>query len=568
MSSTRRHPKLRRFILLPLALLLAGIAFSAMPAGAASGDGFADDDEIVPNRYIVTMRDGVQADGYATLLNLRQDAIVIHTYHDAMQGFAGAFSPDVIEALLDDPYVLSVEPDRLVTTLDQSIPTGITRTGAEENANAGIDGIDNKPDIDIAVIDTGVDIDHPDLRVTGGFASYASTFGNWVLCGYYTSSWDDGHGHGTHVSGTIAARDNDIGVVGMVPGARIWAVRVLSPSGSGCMSDVIAGVDWVTANADIIEVANMSLAGGNSAALCTAIANSIDAGVFYAVAAGNSGTDAANSSPANCAGATTVSAIVDTDGAPGGLGGSTGWGADDTFASFSSYGSVVDIAAPGVFIVSTVPGGGLGTSSGTSMASPHVAGAAALHILKNGGPENDSGVAAVKAALLAAAAPQESAWGASGDPDNLHEPILCVGTTCAGGSPAATPVPTDTPAPTPVPQMATNTPTDTPTPTPTPVPPTATSTPTDTPVPPRATNSPTPTSTPPTATVRTCFDVDGDGVVGLLTDILSVATALGSQVGDPRYDVMYDIDGDGTISLLADLLPVMQHYGQDCSLLV
>ncbi len=497
--------------LLPLAALVAAVAFAAITAGASSEeDRRTESDQPIPNRFIITMQDGVQPDGYAIVYGLRRDAIVLHRYHDAVQGFAGAFSPDVIAALERDPLIKSIEQDTVVTTLDQIIPTGIRRAGADENATAAIDGVDNPLDIDIAVIDTGVDIDHPDLRVAGGFASYAWIFGSYAACGFYTSSFDDGHGHGTHVAGTIAAKDNTIGVVGMAPGARIWAVRVLSPSGSGCMSDVIAGVDWVTANAATIEAANMSLGGGSSSSLCDAIANSVAAGVFYAVAAGNSARDANNYSPANCASATTVSAVADSDGEPGGLGSAMSYGPDDTLASFSNYGSAVDIAAPGVSILSTYRGGGLATMSGTSMASPHVAGAAALHILNTSAPVDATGVAAVEAALVAAAAPQSSLWGFSGDSDGFAEPMLCVGVACASGGPpptatnTATPVPpTNTPTNTATPVPPTNTPTNTPTPvpptntptnTPTPIPPTNTPTNTPTPIPP--TNTPTNTATP------------------------------------------------------------------------
>ncbi len=437
----------RGLVFRPLLLLVLLIVFVSLGVwhSTTADTGFvaAENQDYIPDRYIVTLRNGVSPELFGSMVNTHSDATVIHTYSSAISGFSGAFSDEVAGDLDDHPFVVSVEPDQPVSLTDQAYPTGITRVGADENATAAIDGIDNEADIDVAVIDTGIDSDHADLNVVGGFASYLSRVGSWTLCGDNTDSWEDGHGHGTHVSGTIAARDNDVGVVGVVPGARMWAVRVLSASGSGCMSDVIAGVDWVTANADTIEVANISIGGGNSSSLCSAIANSVAAGVFYAVAAGNSGIDASGSSPANCPDATTVSAIVDTDGLPGRLGSSHAFGADDSFASFTNYGPAVDVAAPGVSIRSTYMTGGYAYMSGTSMASPHVAGAAALFILTSGAPTDAPGVQAIIDTLLASAAPQGSAGGVSGDPDEIPEPILCIGQTCSG----TTPAPTNTPVP-------------------------------------------------------------------------------------------------------------------------
>jgi subtilisin family serine protease len=191
----------------------------------------------------------------------------------------------------------------------------------------------------------------------------------------------DPNGHGTHVSGTAAAKDNAIGVVGVAPGARVWSVRVLDANGSGYISDIVAGVNWVTAHASTIEVANMSLGCEcTSAAMNTAIANSVSAGVTYTIAAGNSAKDASTFSPANHPDVITVSALADFDGRSGGLGAATCRSdQDDTLADFSNFGPLVEIAAPGVCINSSVPGGGYdSTYSGTSMASPHVAGAAAV----------------------------------------------------------------------------------------------------------------------------------------------------------------------------------------------
>jgi len=329
--------------------------------------------------------------------------------------------------------VKAVEPDVAVSVNVEELPTGIDRIDAEPPGD--IDAIGPDLDIDIAVIDTGIDLDHPDLRVAGGFASYGVAEILFLrLCGL-TDSFDDGNGHGTHVSGTAAARDNSIGVAGVAPGARLWAVRVLGPAGTGCLSDVIAGVDWVTDHASTIEVANMSLGSSSSSpTLCSAIASSVAAGVTYAVATGNDGANAANTSPANCADVIATSAIADYDGAPGGGAESTctDGGADDTFATFSNFGAVVDVAAPGVCIFSTYMGGGYDTLSGTSMASPHTAGAVARFIVQTG-YGGSAAPSTVLGAMNAAGwlESQSGACGFTGDPDASHEPLIHPGATCA-----------------------------------------------------------------------------------------------------------------------------------------
>ncbi|WP_445082616.1 S8 family serine peptidase [Candidatus Nitrosotenuis sp. DW1] len=199
-----------------------------------------------------------------------------------------------------------------------------------------------------------------------------------------TKTANDDNGHGSHVAGIVAAKDDSNGVVGVAPGARLWAVKVLDRNGSGSLSNVIKGIDYVTANAAQIDVANMSLGGEfTSSSLNSALSKSVAAGVTYVVAAGNSAKDAQTFSPANHPDVIAVSAIVDTDGKCGEFGASTSYGADDTFAIFSNFGSVVDMAAPGVNIYSTYKSGTYATLSGTSMASPHVAGAAALFKASN-----------------------------------------------------------------------------------------------------------------------------------------------------------------------------------------
>jgi subtilisin len=194
--------------------------------------------------------------------------------------------------------------------------------------------------VDIAVIDTGIDLDHPDLNARNGT--------NCVSPG---APAEDDHGHGTHVAGTAAARDNDSGVVGVAPGARVWAVKVLNAAGSGTTSQIVCGIDWVTANARTgagIEVANMSLGGQSlfgSFSTCSstwdpmhpAICRSVNAGVTYAVAAGNSAANSNSFVPATYAEVITVSALADFNGQPGGGAAATCRAdEDDTFANFSN----------------------------------------------------------------------------------------------------------------------------------------------------------------------------------------------------------------------------------------
>jgi subtilisin family serine protease len=273
----------------------------------------------------------------------------------------------------------------------QIAPTGIQRVDASTNGKSQTLA-NNGAGVGVAVIDTGIQLDHPDLKpVTSG-----------TNCISPAQPANDDNGHGTHVAGTIAARDNLFGVVGMAPQASLFAVKVLDSTGHGTWASVICGIDWVTANASAngIRVANMSLGGtgsvtrsysncgnSNSDALHTAICNSVKAGVAYVAAAGNNAVDAATFVPAGYAEVIAVSAWSDTNGAQDATGPTytcAGWGlqTDETFATGTNWGLAVDIAAPGVGIYSTWKGSGYAFECGTSMASPHVAGAAALALAK------------------------------------------------------------------------------------------------------------------------------------------------------------------------------------------
>jgi subtilisin family serine protease len=349
-------------------------------------------------------------------------------YRSAIRGYAAALPAARLDEVRADPRVAFVSHDRPVSATAQGLPTGVNRINAEGKANDG-------GGVDVAVLDTGIDLDHPDLaaNIVGGRNCAAG------------KTYDDGNGHGTHVAGTIAAVDNGVGVVGVAPQAKLWAVRVLNNNGSGSWSSVICGVDFVTSTrtdgstTNDIDVANMSLGGSGSDGACSAnalhqaICTSVNAGVTYVVAAGNSGDDVKNHVPAAYDQVITVSALADSNGVPCGGGSTTGHGADDTFASFSNYASsTVDrthlIAAPGVSISSTYKGGGYRSLAGTSMASPHVAGAAALYLAGNGGASPTDVLGALKAGAEPSATNfnGECATGFShSDPGGTHpEPVV------------------------------------------------------------------------------------------------------------------------------------------------
>jgi subtilisin family serine protease len=394
---------------------LAVVATSTVPAQAVSVSTAGADRSA---GYIVVLKDGVAAAATARDHRERYGADVSRVYRSALKGYAAHLSATAAARLADDSRVLFVQRDGVATTTAQTLPTGINRANGDASPTARINGADDRVNVDVAVIDTGVDLDHPDLNVNTAGAKNCST-GN---------SADDGNGHGTHVAGTIGALDNTAGVMGMAPGARIWPVRVLNNAGSGTFSAIVCGIDYVTAHADQIEVANMSLGGGgaddgncgrsNNDAMHTAICSSVAAGVTYVVAAGNEASNAAGSVPAAYDEVITVSALADFNGLPGGGAASTCRSdVDDTFASFSNFGADVDIIAPGVCINSTWKGGGYSTISGTSMASPHVAGGAALYTANN----PSASPSQVKSALQAAGSTD---WNNADDPDGIKEKLL------------------------------------------------------------------------------------------------------------------------------------------------
>jgi len=389
----------RAFVFLKWQLVVASSVFAMAPTFAQVDQ--LDSAAAVTGRYIVVLKAGADR----TAVAKRHAVLANRFYTRVLNGFAGFVPPGRLAALERDSDVAWVEPDQVATIVaknkppadppPQTIPTGISRIGLSVTDASGVG---------IAIIDTGIDLDHPDLNVVGDVTFVSRT-----------TSGEDDNGHGTHCAGIAAALDNDIGVRGVAPGARLFAVKVLSRSGRGLYSDIIAGVDWVADKADEngIEVANMSLGGSFSLSLNLAVANAVQAGVVFCVAAGNESQDVREVSPASCVEAITVSAINDADGLCGG----------DTFASFSNYGELVDIAAPGVNIYSTYKGGGYATMSGTSMASPHAAGAAAVYISYCFNPPTP---AEVQADLIGEGWAQTDVCGFIGDNDGFYEPMLRV----------------------------------------------------------------------------------------------------------------------------------------------
>ncbi|WP_034922407.1 S8 family peptidase [Gillisia sp. CAL575] len=294
-------------------------------------------------------------------------AEIVNVYSSAISGATLKLNKAQLEVLKNNKGVKYIEQDRIVSFAP---PCGTPNGGPCGDPDPGtgggsqetpygilrVNGVAEYSGNNVAfVVDSGVDLDHPDLNVDSSRAFNAFTSGK------DGRSADDGNGHGTHVAGTIAALNNGFGVVGVAPGATIIPVKVLDSRGSGSYSGVIAGVDYVGANGNNGDVANLSLGGPVSQALDDAILAASNKGIKFALAAGNESSDANNSSPARVNGnnIVTISAMD----------------INDRWASFSNYGNPpIDFAAPGVAVKSTWKSGGYNTISGTSMASPHAAG--------------------------------------------------------------------------------------------------------------------------------------------------------------------------------------------------
>ena len=355
------------------------LAQSAPPDASQGGAPPKTSTDKIPDTYIVVFDEDAVGDpqevaneqARANNLQLK------HVYRHAIEGYAAVF-PDsqALQRVENDPRVAYVEQDGVAQAVAQALPWGINKVEADLSSTVARNGSGAVSNVNAYVIDTGI-YKHSDLNVVGHV--------NFAADGKNT----DCNGHGTHVAGSVAAKDNTSDVVGVAPGAPLTGVKVLSCSGSGTWSGVIKGIDWVTANAKKPAVANMSLGGGASKSVDDAVRNSANSGVFYALAAGNDGADACNYSPAR-AGAGTDNGIMTV----------AATNSSDAETSWSNYGKCVDDWAPGASILSTRKGGGTTTMSGTSMASPHGAGGGALYLSSNTG----AGPATVEGALKSAAA--------------------------------------------------------------------------------------------------------------------------------------------------------------------
>ncbi|RZU52992.1 peptidase inhibitor I9 [Krasilnikovia cinnamomea] len=388
-----RRPLGGQALAVSLLIVAAATAATANPASAATASTgpvrLAGTADAIPGSYLVVLKNG----GAAVAATARgvaagYGAQVHRTYGAALTGFEASMSENAARRMAADPRVAYVEQNQKVSLL-----------GTQDGATWGLDRIDQRArplsttytypvtadTVTAYVIDTGVLYSHSDF---GGRASYG-----------YDSVGTDGvdcHGHGTHVSGTVGGA-----TYGVAKRVRIVGVRVLNCSGSGTTAGVVAGVDWVTQHASRPAVANMSLGGGASTALDDAVTASINSGVTYALAAGNSNASACSTSPARVGPAITVGATTNSD----------------ARASYSNYGTCLDIFAPGSSITSDWNSGSTATNtiSGTSMASPHVAGAAALVLSRN--PSYTP--AQVRDALVADATANVVTGAGSGSPNRL-----------------------------------------------------------------------------------------------------------------------------------------------------
>lgn len=344
----------------PVAVLLLALAACADTGPRAAADDALPIQEanLIPGQYIVVLKPSAPATQILNAVVPMPGVQLRNVYASALNGFSARLSPDALAKLEADPNVAYIEQDQWMTA-------DATETGA----TWGIDRIDqhNLPlsgtytytrtgaGVTAYIIDTGINTTH-------------SEFGGRASVGYDAigdgRNGIDCNGHGTHVSGTVGGA-----TYGVAKGVTLKAVRVLDCSGSGTNSGVIAGVDWVTSHHSGPSVANMSLGGGASTALDNAVSNSIASGVTYGIAAGNSNRNACNYSPARTATAITVGATTSTD----------------ARASYSNYGSCLDIFAPGSSITSSWIGSNTATNtiSGTSMATPHVVGVAAQYLQAN-----------------------------------------------------------------------------------------------------------------------------------------------------------------------------------------
>ncbi|CAA9333416.1 MAG: Alkaline serine exoprotease A precursor [uncultured Lysobacter sp.] len=369
--------------------LAAATLLVLAPIGTADAADFRVSARPVEGQYIVVLKDDAaslasersnrpQVASVASEMARTHRANLVRSYNRVLRGFVVKASDEALARLLADKRVAYVEEDGLVqASATQSNATwGLDRTDQRDLPLSGTYTYDTTAStVHAYIIDTGVRASHADFggRVSGGYTAISDGRGT-----------NDCNGHGTHVAGTVGGA-----TWGIAKGVQLHPIRVLDCNGSGTNSGVIAGVDWVTSNHVKPAVANMSLGGGASSALDTAVNNSINAGVTYAVAAGNDNADACNYSPARVGAALTAGSSTSSD----------------ARSSFSNFGSCIDLFAPGSSIMSAWYTGDTATNtiSGTSMASPHIAGVAALYLATNPGATPSQ----VNTALINAATPNK-----------------------------------------------------------------------------------------------------------------------------------------------------------------
>jgi subtilisin len=414
-----------------LHLTLAAFAVLLL-ANAAPAKTNAKSDAGTATSYIVVLKDDVtQVDAKIDQLTSPLGVATSYRYHDALKGFAGVFTPAQVAALRANPSVEFVSPDQAGTVIadvpikgGETVPPGISRI---ESANGST--IKAKSSVAVEVNDTGVDLNQTDLNVKNGYN-----------CLDPTKTAQDDFGHGTHVAGIIAAKNQGSGVVGVSPNTTIIAVKWLDSSGNGTEAGAVCSIDWTVKHAAALHigVVNMSwrfFSGGddgncgntNGDALHKAMCKLASTGVMPVAAAGNETNDYSQYRPASYNEVLTVTAMADTDGKPGGKGpvpSCFGGNADDRYASFSSYAGASGtdvahtVAAPGVCVLSTKLGGGTTVLSGTSMASPHVAGTVANCIGHKNAPGPCAGLtpAQIIKKIRADAKAKATGYGFTGDP--------------------------------------------------------------------------------------------------------------------------------------------------------
>ena len=350
------------------ALIVAAIAVATTPLLGVTA--YAQTQTTGPERLIVTFKDSVDAHDVAAVKNLGAepvkklglvDSLVVTVPSEAVAGklkhLQGVerVESDAIARVAAKTTAPAPTPAQPL----QTVPWGVARIDAPK-AWATSRGTDVK----VAVLDTGIDKTHPDLvdNVAGGVNFVETGRGSRVSLD--SAAWNDDNGHGTHVSGPIAAADNAIGVIGVAPQAKLYGVKVLNSAGSGYTSDIISGIEWSVSNG--MQVVSMSLSTSTDVqALHDAVDAADAAGVVVVAAAGNTGDGIASTNNVGYPAAYgSVIAVAATD-------------SSDRIASFSSDGPAVEVAAPGVNIYSTTRGGGYGSMNGTSMAAPHVSGVVA-----------------------------------------------------------------------------------------------------------------------------------------------------------------------------------------------